>query len=325
MISGQNNTIQPLLTIAIPTWNRANQLGEALNHLLPQIEHYTGIIEFIISDNASSDNTIDIIDHAIKKYQSINFILYRQKENNGFFGNFHKCISLGTGKYFWLLSDDDFVFEGVISLLINIFKEEEVGAVFLNDWTGDKTKKEIHTYKYTNQKSFFKEGPHRHSLISGIIYRNTIKGNDKIFEMLKGNPLIGYAVYLNAINKYDKFVIIYGNSLQVRNDQITRFNALKIFTLDLSECLKIAYKYYPKEIVNRIANSFLSAIISGHYRNYKYKNLSKHQENNAFYLFGYYLKYINFWIYIFPFILLPKPIYLFLKKRLYDKVYKDRI
>ncbi len=50
----------PLLTIAIPTYNRSRYLREFLEALLPQIES-AGDVELLISDNASPDDTAQML------------------------------------------------------------------------------------------------------------------------------------------------------------------------------------------------------------------------------------------------------------------------
>ena len=302
-----------LLSIAIPTWNREVQLSEALKHLLPQIEKYSSKIELIISDNASTDNTINIVNDLLDNYPLINFTLFEQKENTGFFGNFHKCISLGNGKYFWLLSDDDFVFDGVIDELMVILSKEDVGAIFLNDWTNDKSGKENFICKYVNKLHFFNDRPYRHSLISGIIYRHNVNGNDPVFELLKGNALIGYAVYLKATHNFNKFAILKGNSLIVHNDHEIRFNALWIFTVDLAKCLKFTKDFYPEAIKIKIANSFLKTNILLHYKKYKFYNEYNFEKNKSLLIFRDFIEFKEFWLKIFPLIVCPKFLFKILK------------
>jgi glycosyltransferase involved in cell wall biosynthesis len=278
---------------------------------LPQIEKYPESIELIISDNASTDNTIEVIQARLKGYSSFSYLLFKQKENTGVFGNFHKCISLGTGKYFWLLSDYDYVFAGVVDVLIECLKKEDIGAIFLNNWSNDKNSNESFKCKYVNKINFFKDRPFRHSLISSIIYAHTVHENDEVFESLKGNALIGYAVYLKAIRKYDKFAILTGNSLMARNNKEDRYNALWIFTVDLAACIKLAKDYYPNKITNKIANSFLITNTLIHYTNFKFYQKFDFERNKSLMIFNDYLKYREFWFKISPLIVYPK--YLFLK------------
>ena len=80
MNSNNYNTKSFLLTIAIPTYNRANILHIALGILLPQINNYSSEIELIISDNASNDNTQKVIKDLLSQYPTINSIIYTQKK-----------------------------------------------------------------------------------------------------------------------------------------------------------------------------------------------------------------------------------------------------
>ena len=54
--------IRPLLTIGIPTFNRGQQLKVALNNLSEQLKTLnTSKIELLVSDNSSTDSTIQIL------------------------------------------------------------------------------------------------------------------------------------------------------------------------------------------------------------------------------------------------------------------------
>lgn len=305
-----------LLTIAIPTWNRAEKLSCALDRLLPQIEENNEYIEFIISDNASTDNTADVVATFSNKYPHINFVFNQQSENTGFYGNFQKCISLGTGKYFWLLSDDDYVMPNVITEIVNSLKNNEVGAMFLESWTNNIENIEPLSTRFVDQKAFFNDRPFRHSLISAVIYRHNVFGDDEIFEQLKGNALIGYAVFLKAIHSYKHFGVIAGNSLVTRNDEEIRFNALRIFTVDLREILVLLKKTkYSDSIINMITNSFIESNIMVAYKKYKFFNVYNEIQFKTFSYFDFYYKYKNFWIYIAPLMLCPRPMFQ-LQKRL---------
>jgi glycosyltransferase involved in cell wall biosynthesis len=63
------NKAQPLLSICIPTFNRAYILEKTLHSIVSQkIFQDTNEIEVIVSDNCSSDNTFEIVNKYIKKY-----------------------------------------------------------------------------------------------------------------------------------------------------------------------------------------------------------------------------------------------------------------
>jgi len=51
-------TDKPLVSIIIPTYNRANYLEKAIESVLKQTYEN---IEIIVSDNASTDNTMEVM------------------------------------------------------------------------------------------------------------------------------------------------------------------------------------------------------------------------------------------------------------------------
>jgi glycosyltransferase involved in cell wall biosynthesis len=99
----QKNMNCPLVTIAIPTYNRADgYLKEALQSALDQT--YPNL-EIIVSDNCSSDNTESIM----KTFSDRRLRYTRHKKNIGASNNFNYCLQKAKGAYFLLLHDDDLI------------------------------------------------------------------------------------------------------------------------------------------------------------------------------------------------------------------------
>lgn len=116
-----------LLTIAIPTYNGAKTIRNMLDILLPQC---TDEIELVISDNASIDETPEIIAEYQKRYP-IRYI--RNKTNIGPDANFLQCMKLASGKFTYLLSDDDILVEGAVEkILLFLKKHPHVALVYLD-------------------------------------------------------------------------------------------------------------------------------------------------------------------------------------------------
>jgi len=91
-----------LISIAMCTYNGEKYIQEQLDSILNQT--YTNL-EIIITDDRSSDNTLEII----KEYQEkdARIKLYDNEKNLGFLKNFDKAISLCTGDYIALSDQDD--------------------------------------------------------------------------------------------------------------------------------------------------------------------------------------------------------------------------
>lgn len=100
----------PKITIAIPTLNRCKYLLEALHSALAQT--YTNI-EVVVSDNASTDNTLE----QLSTITDPRLRVLKQLRNLGMTGNFNAALEVASGEYFLLLSDDDILAPDAIERL----------------------------------------------------------------------------------------------------------------------------------------------------------------------------------------------------------------
>jgi abequosyltransferase len=99
---------RPLLTIAIPTFNRAAQLAQLLAVLEPQLEQFPQV-ELLVFDNASEDDTSDVIAAAQQRFR---FTAHRHAVNVGADANFAACYKQARGTFFWICGDDDLIVPG---------------------------------------------------------------------------------------------------------------------------------------------------------------------------------------------------------------------
>jgi len=100
-----------LLSICIPTYNRATFLGECLESLARLDTGYWGDVEVIVSDNASTDNTVEVVD---RYRQSIPIRYFRNESNIGGERNFFAAASHGSAEHVWVFGDDDIFEEAAI-------------------------------------------------------------------------------------------------------------------------------------------------------------------------------------------------------------------
>jgi glycosyltransferase involved in cell wall biosynthesis len=103
----------PLVTIAIPTYNRAdNYLPQALTSALTQT--YPNL-EIIVSDNCSTDHTETVV----TGFSDSRIRYFRHEKNIGANNNFNFCLQQAKGIYFSLLHDDDLIDHDFIETCIN--------------------------------------------------------------------------------------------------------------------------------------------------------------------------------------------------------------
>jgi hypothetical protein len=109
----------PLVTIAIPTFNRAGSyLPGALQSARRQ--SYANL-EILVSDNASSDTTTELV----KSCGDPRVRYHRHEENIGSARNTNYCIQAAKGEYTLLLNDDDLIDEDFVEVCIGALRNGE--------------------------------------------------------------------------------------------------------------------------------------------------------------------------------------------------------
>lgn len=108
-----------LLSICIPTFNRADVLDETLNKLFSNPEFDENLIEVIVSDNCSTDNT----KHIVSKYP---FVKYFCNDKNVRDYNYSIVLGLATGSYIRLFNDTLSFKRGALEKMLNTIKKHSV-------------------------------------------------------------------------------------------------------------------------------------------------------------------------------------------------------
>ena len=109
----------PLITIGVPVYNGSRTLRHALDSVLAQT---LPDIEIVISDNASTDGTADIIaeyadrDHRIRPY--------RFEENVGARANYNRVLQLARGDFFKWAAHDDWIAPDYLERCVGVLKHD---------------------------------------------------------------------------------------------------------------------------------------------------------------------------------------------------------
>jgi len=117
-----------ILTIAIPTRNRAAFLAQNLLQLKSELQNIeSSLVEIIVSDNCSSDETEAVVNSILKAGLAVTYI--KNSTDIGWGKNFLQCFEMASGKYVLILGDDDFFVDGALSKLINHLKTDDYGVI----------------------------------------------------------------------------------------------------------------------------------------------------------------------------------------------------
>jgi glycosyltransferase involved in cell wall biosynthesis len=106
----------PVLTIAIPTYNRAFILKETLRFICWDLSKLESNIELLIIDNCSTDNTPEVLSEMQKKYRFLRVL--KNQENIGATNNVIECMKKSQALYTWIIGDDDLVLPGAVTRLL---------------------------------------------------------------------------------------------------------------------------------------------------------------------------------------------------------------
>lgn len=116
-----------LLTIAIPTYKKSRELKRALEALALQ---YDKRLEIIVSDDASPDNTAEVVAEIQNR---VPIIYIRNEKNLGYDRNYMQCYRKATGKYVMLMGNDDFMMDGGVAYILDYLeKHSDIDWVYVN-------------------------------------------------------------------------------------------------------------------------------------------------------------------------------------------------
>lgn len=113
----------PLISVCIPTHNRAEHLQKCLSQVT---KLFRDDCEIVVVDNASTDNTTEIV----SRYPQVQY--HRNAINIGLDLNVLECLKRATGDYIFLLGDDDCVVPGTYGYLMGIINKYHPSFIYLN-------------------------------------------------------------------------------------------------------------------------------------------------------------------------------------------------
>ena len=120
----QDRELAPLVSVVIPTYNRAHVLNRAIESVLAQT--YSNF-ELIIVDDASTDNTIELVD----QFQDDRIVLMKHKNNQHAAAARNTGMQVARGQYIAFLDSDDEWIEEKLAKQINLMESlgDAYGAV----------------------------------------------------------------------------------------------------------------------------------------------------------------------------------------------------
>jgi glycosyltransferase involved in cell wall biosynthesis len=113
----------PLVSILIPTRNRAALLAQALESALQQSY---GEVEIVVSNNASDDGT----EATVANYADRRLVYVRTKEPITLVENWNNAWRQCTGDYVIMIGDDDYLLPSAIATYVQVVTKSRLDIVF---------------------------------------------------------------------------------------------------------------------------------------------------------------------------------------------------
>lgn len=123
---------KPVISICIPTFNRAPFLKECLDSITKQFSdlEVKEKVNIFILDNQSKDNTQEIVKPFINSFDNIKYII--DDQDRRIVPGIIKTASLGNGEYLWVFSDDDLQHSNTLVTVLKFLEKNKTDLTICN-------------------------------------------------------------------------------------------------------------------------------------------------------------------------------------------------
>jgi glycosyltransferase involved in cell wall biosynthesis len=116
----------PSLSVVMSNYNHGKYIGRAIEAIVSQSRPPD---EFIIMDDGSTDNSVEVIESYLQSYSYINFIKNNQK--NGVVDSYNRLFKTAKGDYIYAAASDDYILPYFFERAMNMAEcYPEAGIIF---------------------------------------------------------------------------------------------------------------------------------------------------------------------------------------------------
>lgn len=308
---------QKLLSISIPTYNRAKYLDLCLSQICKQLPGNESLIEVIVSDNASTDNTADVVKKYIQHGFAVRYV--RNAANIGMDANIAQAYSLATSKYVLVFGDDDALLDGAIATIVKILQSGEYGIVFVSGYPyhdlaswSKMPEQNIHRYRvYTEKMKFVEKINYHFTYCSGNIVNKTLVSKDLPVSDFIGTYVALLSWTFSALFNSRQNAYIEEYLIAAKADNSGGYKFCTVFGRNVN----IVFDYFIKEGFDRRYFDVINRKLLFYYFPSFIRNTRKGKHQGDYLPEDYYhilhpvfRGYVSFWLFTAPTIWLPLPI-----------------
>jgi len=262
---------QPLLTIAIPTYNRSAFLELCLRRIRDELINLRAEqrkqVEIVVSNNASTDDTADVISRN-QCIEAGEFRVICNSENIGGERNVAQCYEIATTPYVWVLGDDDLILPGGLQSVLDVLLLQDVDILYVNNyWFSDDyknipSKREKHgVITYSTPFDFARKTNVMLTFISALVVRNRLSFDYQASVAAGSNlPQLGWVLPLLSGGKCFAYIEDWVVAAQGSNSG--GYGLVKVFGINLVKITNEILKDMPS-IASAIQNGTIVNFFPG--------------------------------------------------------------
>ena len=108
-----------MITFAIPTWNRAQQVEKTVRSIAAQAR---AGIKIVVCDHGSTDGTPEVLSRLAQEFDCLGLASLERPPGADFQDNFRYCFRLPQTEWTWTFGDDDLLLPGALDLVLEAIK-----------------------------------------------------------------------------------------------------------------------------------------------------------------------------------------------------------
>lgn len=309
-----------ILSISIPTFNRAAYLKRCLESLFILNNCKDLPVEISVYNNASTDNTDEIVNSFIEKNYPIRYTKIPDAVDGNL--NIYQCYKKARGRYVLCLGDDDVFVANTIAGIINYLKHNDIGVLYLSSANVN-----LNTYKKyfagnleievnTDSYNFFKKMNFMVTFISTSIISNPqlneVNSPEKDYLNFYQVPLILQQIFAGKNNATCKNIVLHAEVLNSGS-----YNLIDVFLVNLNKVIDLVPELneMQKKYITRVINKeLLTGFFPFFLYNIRTKNKYMETSQSLNLLHEFYKKSFYYYIFVYPIYKFPFPLAVIAKK-----------
>lgn len=238
----------PSVTIGIPVYNEAKNIGRTLDSILNQ--SYPNL-HILISDNCSTDNTVKIVKNKISSYPNSKCELFEQKTNLGAYENFKFLFERNESNFFGWLGAHDYVGSDYVEKLMENLVKDGVSLSYTDcEYVSDNN--EVFDFGnrspiHLNEENPFLRAIHVYSKLKECYPFYGIYNLDQfepfpLWQVPASDRLILFAAAINGVISYRsdvQYSALRNEIKETFEERIARYHSLGVHDIDIHQINKM--------------------------------------------------------------------------------------